>query len=226
MKRKYLLSLLTVALVIPCVVLLAACGGATAGFSSQRALARAYVNMEGRMPMAAFGEGPSLNDLIRFSYDANSLGGVLGLMNEIYDAQMKEAKAMHDAMWKGTWVTEWNADGTVKTRMSTEERDGYRQFYRNARSTSRSYALLPATAVDVARTAAAAADVADFVGPILEGRVQQIEVWKVEWEFYQYTGAGVKGDKQTDYAFVTMVKIGGKWYDAKAGDALPIPPLP
>jgi len=228
MKRKYLLSLLTVALVIPCVVVLAACGGVNAGFSSQTALAKAYVKMQGQQIMLQYGEGPSLNDMIRFSYEAQFMGGVMGIMNDVFDAAMKEQKANHTAMWNGSWAEEWNKDGTVKETMSTEDRDAYRELYRDTKAMAGSFKMLTGTnktGVNAAATEAASANPAAYVDDAIPvGRIQRIEVWTVMWEYTVFIEGEAQADKGQGATELVLVRIGGKWYDAEAG--VELPPLP
>jgi len=225
MKRKLLKTMMVMALLVPCMVIMAACGGFGAGFSNQNRLARAWVDTFAAMEVVApqwalvYGQGPSFQDLTAFTYDAQFYGSILGLVGDAYDGYMKSTREVHDAKMSGKYNT-FNAEtGAATAAMDAAALAKYREDFNNTRATVRSIKMINTTANPTAKavTSGTGADPAAqllLAGAVAEvtGLATHVEVWNISFEWTPHTGAQVKGTVEQETVQVVMVRIGGKWF--------------
>lgn len=205
MKRKLMVQLSAVALAVCATVILVACGGVSAGFSSQEALAKAYVSAMSKSNLSDYGEGMTLSEVAKFAYEANSIGTLLGIGDNAFNDLTKMAKDVHKAKMNGNWVLDYNEDGSAETKIKPEDVEKYKNAYNAVKNQAKSFKYV-SIEKDDAKTATLAA-------ATTESLATNVGVWKVTYEFTPYNAENVAQTKMTDQTIdLQMQKIGGKWY--------------
>ena len=203
--RRGLKTLLCLLLIVPCVGLLVACG-AGGGFGSQTDLAKAHFDAFKVPTSYAGAKTPTIQNSLRFYYGTGEMANapVVQTLERMKSVSEKQARAEHDAKIKGEWVTEYNADGSAKTKLTGTALDEYKKAYDDAKKTAESYKYVSSKKLEAETTGAATA--AD------EGLATNIEVWEVTYEYTPWEN-GTAGTKKTDQKYtIPMQKIDGKWY--------------
>jgi hypothetical protein len=190
-------------------VIMTACGGASAGFSSQNNLARAYAEYNFRsmqIPLVLAGHGPSERDAMRFVYGSDN--AIIEESLKLFDLVHQMQREKHDAMMNGTFAASYNAEG-VRVPITETQRNDYRRAFENARRTANSF-----TITSVERNAAlTTAFAATAISEDAFGLATNFEVWVVTYSYTPFTGEQVAGTPVTGLTMpVEMFRIGGRWY--------------
>jgi len=217
MKRKSMLQLCALAFAVCATVVLVACSGASvsAGYKSQSALAKAYFNHQKKAQLSSYGEYNTKWNALKFDYDSKFMGKLsTEAMQQECANEQKERKEIHKAKMNGSWVVDYNDNGTVKSRFKDEANktawDTYKNNFNRINNQVKSRKIT-GTEKHVEKTKEAVAY--GYGG----GLATVVEVWEVTYEYQAYkvdNGAVVvDGDKQTGLKdYIRVYKVGSKWY--------------